>query len=110
MTIRKRIIILFLVLTVVFTFHSKYTELIREFESEAIAKQALINEYISLSSHFIEGMTVFGNQFFRYGVRKDQELFRFLAYSADNKSYNLDAVAGTKYENMVGNLTGLGRI
>lgn len=110
MTISKKIIILFLIITVLFSFHSKYTELIREFESTAMSKQALVNEYISLSSHFIEGMTVFGNNFFLLGVRNDQELYRLLKYSSDQKGYNLDAVAGTKYENSVGSLTGLGRI
>ena len=110
MTISKKIIILFLVITVLFTFHSKYTELIREFESTAMSKQTLVNEYIYLSSHFIEGMTVFGNNFFRFGMSKDHELYRLLKYNSDQKGYNLDAVAGTKQENMVGSLTGLGRI
>ena len=107
---RKNIMIVFIVITVFVTFHSKYTSLIREFESDAKSKQALINEYIYLSSNFIEALTVVGNNSFHPGLSEDPHLISLIKYKSETNSYNLDAVGGTKYEKIVGNLTGAGRI
>ena len=108
--ITKYIIIIFSITAIIISFNSKWNSLIKDFESNATTKEALINKYIECSSGFIDVMAMQGNYYLKYGQGKDSEFYSMLKYNSDLKRYSLDALAGTKYEKVVGNLTGLGSI
>ena len=90
------------------TFYINYTAQIRDFESTARSKEAVIKEYTNISSSFIEMMAIYGNNYFENEPSQDSELFALLEY--DESGYNLDALEGTKYEAASGNLSGVGDI
>jgi diguanylate cyclase len=104
------ILIIFSIVVISLTFNSKYTSLIGEFESTAESKTALVNEHIRISINFIEGITIAGNSYFRHKNYTGSDLMQYLEYDPDTDSYDLDAVKGTPYEKIVGNLTGDGII
>ena len=105
----NKINILICIITVIISmFISKYTSLIKNFESTAKSKEALINQHVELSSNFIDIMTIYGNDFFQQS--KESNLYSFLKYNPSLNNYNLDAVGGTEYEKTIGNLSGVGSI
>ena len=102
--------IFFSITVIISTFIGKYDSLIKEFEITSKSKEALVKEYIGLSSNFIDLMTVYGNDFFLQGESYDSELFSLLEYNHGLNNYTLDAVGGTKHEKNAGNLTGIGSV
>ncbi len=107
---KKIIIILFLMILIVITCKNKYDSLISDFESEAKAKEAMINRHIDLSNSFIDSLAIYGNNYFKQKEHIDSELYNYLEYDSTSNTYNLDAIAGTEYQNNVGSLTGQGPI
>lgn len=107
----KKIILIFLVIVVVIiTFYSQYNSLLKDIESTAKSKEAQINRHIDLSKGFVDLMTIYGNDFFKYDKISDSDLYSLLIYDSSLNNFNLDSAGGTKYEKIVGNLTGAGSI
>ncbi|NTV78978.1 MAG: diguanylate cyclase, partial [Clostridiales bacterium] len=52
----------------------------------------------------------YGNQFFVRGCGQQHELYSYIQYDTESKSYTLDALKGTKFEKKAGNLTGTGSL
>ena len=109
-TSKKILMILLMSTVVIASFVSKYNELIQDFENDARAKQALINEYIQVSSNGIEMMAIAGNNYFMQKETQVTEDRQFLVYDPNRNVYSLDAVEGTARQKAVGNLTGIGAI
>jgi len=107
---KKITMIFFIITAITISFNSKYDSLLKEFESAAKSKQSYLNDDIRLSSNFIEGISIYGNYFFKESRSKDSELYSILKYNTSLNNYNLDAVGGTEYEKIAGNLTGIGTI
>jgi diguanylate cyclase (GGDEF) domain len=108
--IKKIIMIFIIIIAITISFNSKYDSLVNEFESIGNSKQASLNDYIILSSEFVDNMTIYGDIFFEQVKSKDPRIYSFLKYNTDLNSYNLDAIGGTEYEKTTGNLTGTGKI
>lgn len=107
----KKIIIYALILPVlIITFNSKYASLIYQFEGNAKSKEALVSQYTELSDNFIDFMRMYGNAYFRQGKASDSNLLAYLHANPSLNTYNLDAIGGTKLQEVVGNLSGIGRI
>jgi len=107
---KKPILILLVVIVIIVTAYRQYIALLQDIESTAKSKEAQINRHIDLSKGFVDLMTIYGNNFFQHGKTDDSELYKLLSYDTASNTYNLDAVEGTKYQKMVGNLTGMGNI
>lgn len=110
---RKEIKVIMIIISIVATiisFCGEYAYLIKDFESTAKSKWALINEHIRLSNSFINDVTIYGSLFFEEDQRNDSELYSLLKYNPVLNSYNLDSIVGTKYEKIAGNITGIGSI
>lgn len=108
--IKNIIMICIIIITITISFNSKYDSLIKQIESIGNSKQASLNDYIILSSDFVENITIHGNIFFEQGKSNDSWIYSFLKYNNNSNNYNLDAIGGTEYEKTTGNLTGLGNI
>ncbi len=107
----KRLTIIFLVFVVIIvSYLNQYNFLMQEIESTAKSKEAQINKYIDLSQGFIDLVTIYANDFFTYGNTKDADLYSLLQYNSTSNSYNLDAIEGTEYQSIAGNLTGIGKV
>jgi len=107
----KKIVMIFLVIVVVIiTFYSQYNSLLKDIENTAKSKEAQINRHIDLSKGFVDLMTIYGNDFFKYDKISDSDLYSLLTYDSSLNNFNLDSAGGTKYEKIVGNLTGAGSI
>ena len=92
------------------TFYINYTSQLTEFENTARSKEAVVNEYINISSNFIDMMTIYGNSYLKGNNVEDSELLSFIEYDEGQNRYSLDALKETKYEPVSGNLTGSGNI
>ena len=101
-------LIVFSFAVLLLTFFINFDSQMNKFESTAHSKEALVSEYVDISSNFIDLMTIYGNRFFSHNTNIDSELYSLLKQDADG--YNLDSIGGTKNEKVSGNLTGLGSI
>lgn len=108
--IKKIILSILIIAVVMITFNIKYASLINQFEGIAKSKEALVNQYIELSDNFIDFMTMYGNTYFRQGKGSDSNLFAYLHPNLGRTTFNLDAIGGTKLQETVGNLSGVGKI
>lgn len=108
--IKKMIMYALIIAVLIITFNSKYASLIYQFEGIAKSKEALVNQYTELSDNFIDFMRMYGNAYFRLGKASDSNLFACLHSNPSLNTYNLDAIGGTKLQEAVGNLSGIGRI
>jgi len=107
----KKILLHFIVIIVIIiTFFNQYSSLIEDIETTAKSKEAQINRQIDLSKGFIDLITIYGNDYLKHNVAKDAELYRYLKYNTASNSYNLDAIEGTNYQQIAGNLTGIGKM
>lgn len=109
-SLKKFILVIFVISAVAITFASNYGIQLREFELDAHEKSTQVNRYTELSRTFIELMTIYGNEYFQQSKGKETELYRLLQYDPWEDSFNLDIAKETKYEKSAGNLTGKGRI
>ena len=108
--IKKITMIFIIIAAITFSYNSRYDSLINEFEKTAQSKQYTFEEYIRISDNFINFTTLYGNDYLKQGRGSDSELYSSLKYNRDTNNYNLDAIGGTQYEKISGNLTGLGTI
>lgn len=107
---RGFLIMLITVIIMGISFYTNFSSLLKDIERTARAEETQIDQYIKLSSNFIDLMTVYGNEYFQNKGSKDSYLYRLLRYNAGTDSYNLDRIMGTQYTNSTGNLTGKGKI
>lgn len=107
---KKIIMTSIIVIILIFSFQFSYSSYINDFKNIAMTKESLLEEYINLSSNFINDAAIYGNLFFEQEGSKDSELYALLKYNPETDSYSLDAAEGTEYAKSVGNLTGTGSI
>lgn len=103
--IRKTIMVFTMIFAIALSFASKYDSLMDEMKSNGNAKQSSINDYIVLSSSFIENLTVFGDDFLHRGESAEVTSIK---YDLASNSYNLDAIENTEYKKNSGTITGIG--
>ncbi|MGE5628917.1 MAG: diguanylate cyclase, partial [Solirubrobacterales bacterium] len=108
--IRKTIMVFTMIFAIALSFTSKYDSLMDEMKSNGSSKQSSINDYIVLSSSFIENLTTFGDDFLHKGYSNESPIMNFIKYDSFSNSYNLDAVGNTEYEKKSGTITGIGSI
>ena len=106
--LQKFALIALSVIVLILTFYINFTSQIKDFENTAKSKEAVVNEYVNISSNFIELMTIYGNNYLENGQDEESELYSL--FQEDSDSYNLDTLSGTKYETSSGNLTGIGSV
>ncbi len=107
---RRIVLALIIAAVVILTFLHQYASLIRTIENTAKDKEGRINKYIDLSCAFIDLVTIYGNDFLKYGKAQDDELYKYLRYDPLSDTYDLDAIEATEYHAASGNLTGAGDI
>lgn len=108
--IKKLMMIFFIIIVLAITFSNQYFSLTKDIAITAKEKEAQIKRHIDLSKGFIDLITIYANDYLEHGVDKDAELYSYLKYDPVSDSYNLDAIAGTNYQQKAGNITGLGSI
>ena len=107
----KRIsMVLLLIVVVAIAFSRQYRLIIQSIESTAKSKEAEISRHIDLSKGFIDLVTIYCNNFFLNTGAAESELYSLLKYDAATNRYQLDAIEGTKYQKISGNLSGIGPI
>lgn len=111
---KKNISILMIVIIVSFTviimFSNKYISLLREFETKARTKEALLNRYIDLCNGYIELLTVYGNDFLEHNNAPESRLIDHLQYEPATDRYHSDQLMASGLSAQSGSLTGAGRI
>lgn len=108
--LKKIALIVLVTVFVIAAFLTQYNNLMEEFEMTAKEKEAQVKRYIELSRGFIDLVTIYGNEYFEFKNAKDTNLYEQLQYDSSSNTYNLDAIEGTKYQGLSGNLSGVGKI
>lgn len=103
------ILILFILISNLLTFRTKYEALIKDFEYTVQAKEALITRHMDSVSGYIEIISVFGDTYFQKRKLKDSVFYKDFQYNSGSDSYNLDSIDQIRRDT-VGNITGKGRI
>lgn len=96
------------VITLVFL--STLNAKLSNFESTAKSKEAAVNEYIQISTSFIDLMTVYGDNYLEKNSKANQPLCDMIEYDKYTGRYNMDSVGRSQYASSVGNITGIGNI
>ena len=107
---KNLLVLLVIIIVIIINFTNQYNTLIKDIENTARSKETQINRYIDLSKGFIDLLTVYGNDFFKFKGTKESELNSLLTYNPIENNYNLDNIEGTSYQAIAGNLTGKGNI
>ena len=101
---------LVIAIVVVITFFNQRSVILQEITNTAKDEEVQINRYVDLCKGFVDLMTIYGNNWFDNAQTADSELYDLLQVDADTGRYTLDAIGGTKYQKIAGNLTGLAGI
>lgn len=108
--LKKPLILLLIIISIVITYNNKYNSLIKDFENNAKSEEAMLNRHINLISGYIEVMAVYGDIYFSNNDIMEYVYTDMLHYDAGTDSYNMDFFEGTTLEKSEGNLTGKGKI
>lgn len=108
--IRKTLIVLITIGVFTFSYTVKYDSILKDFVETANSTELQVNQYVKLSSNFIETMGVFGNQFFKHEHIYDHDILKYIEYDSKGDKYTLDAIEGRKDRSNFGNVTGLGKM
>lgn len=111
MITKLRPYVIVLTITVFFTsFYLLCTLLIGNFKSTAVEKADLIREHVLVSQNIIDGLAIFGENYFQQDTTRESSLMPYLHYDSEKNLYHLDTVSGTVLQKKTGNLTGIGPI
>lgn len=103
-------IIILLIIALLISFNSNFNSSLEEFEETAKTRENLLSEHIKISSSFIKNMAIHGNLFFENDDVIDNKYFSLLTYEDESNIFSLESIKDTQYEEIAGNITGIGQI
>lgn len=103
------VILLNIVITVLF-FINNYNSMVNNLSREAMTEKTYINGHIQSSTQLIDGLIMYGELYFSHTNNNNSNFYNLLKHNQKTNTYNLNAVQNTPYENLVGNLNGIGQI
>jgi diguanylate cyclase len=105
----RMILVVFILISNVLTFYTKYEALINDFEYTVKSKEVLITRHMESVRGYIEIIKVFGDTYYLKRKLKDSEFYKDFSYNVNKDGYNLDAI-DINQRDILGNITGKGSI